>query len=105
MRPERPQDCAAVAAAHVAAWQAGYAHILPRDLLNGLDADTWAQRRRERLDQPAADEVTLVAETAGHLVGHVTFGRYRTPPDQDVGEIWACSSTPTTGAPARAAAC
>lgn len=90
VRPERAEDCETVAAAHVAAWRAGYAHILPGEFLDGLDAAVWAQRRRQRFDHPTVGEVTLVADLDGKVVGHITFGMCRTQPDLSVGEIWAC---------------
>jgi ribosomal protein S18 acetylase RimI-like enzyme len=81
VRPETPQDTAAVAALHVRAWQRVYAGILPDDLLGGLDPATWAQRRRDVLARVDSPHTSLVAEHEGAIAGFVSFGPYRVRQD------------------------
>jgi ribosomal protein S18 acetylase RimI-like enzyme len=45
VRAARPGDADQIAAVHVAAWRAAYAHVYPREF---LDSDEFAQRRHER---------------------------------------------------------
>lgn len=94
VRPETPEDAEELAALHVRAWQQGYAGILPDELLAGLDAQTWAQRRREALARNETPYTSLVAEQDGAVAGFVTFGPYRvgqdmTNLDPEFGEILA----------------
>jgi ribosomal protein S18 acetylase RimI-like enzyme len=95
IRPETIEDVPATAALHVAAWQRGYAGILPDDYLRGLDVDEWAGLRRARLVAPREGARNRVAEIDGQVAGFVVYG-----PDTEVdtwdedeaaaGRIWAC---------------
>lgn len=90
VREGRPDDAAAIARVHVRAWQAGYAGLLPDDVLAALDLDerraAWEQRLRD------TDETTvLVAERRGEIIGFVACGPSR---DEDTasdseGEVYA----------------
>lgn len=76
IRPEEDGDVDAVARVQVRAWQAGYAGIMPADVLAALDADAWARRRRGRR-AAGGPFATLVAELDGTVVGFTTVGPYR----------------------------
>jgi ribosomal protein S18 acetylase RimI-like enzyme len=85
IRRERPDDADAVAGVHVRAWQAGYAGIMPDEVLSRLNVAAWAQRRRQWRtaddDQPFT---TYVAEADdGEAVGFATVGPYREGQDPD----------------------
>jgi GNAT superfamily N-acetyltransferase len=78
-------DIDAVAALHVRTWQAGYAGIIPVEVLDALDPGRFAARRRA---QPVpAGARTVVADQDGTIVGFASFG-----PDRDgggIGELYA----------------
>jgi GNAT superfamily N-acetyltransferase len=95
LRRATPQDAAAIATVHVAAWQIAYRGLLPDDVLDRLDT----QRR-------AADWVPLLADVDQHhlviasgdgVCGFVSCGPAR---DDDLdrertGEIYAIYVTPS----------
>jgi ribosomal protein S18 acetylase RimI-like enzyme len=94
VRPETPADVEELAALHVRAWRQGYAGILPDEMLAGLDAGVWAQRRRDALARGDTPYTSLVAERDGAVAGFITFGPYRvaqdmTKLDPEFGEILA----------------
>ena len=101
VRTEEPDDAEAIADVHVRAWQAGYAGIMPADVLAGLDPVLWARRRRARWASGAnVPFTTLVAQADGVLAGFTTIGPYRNqqrPDDLDpaYGEILAMYVDPT----------
>jgi GNAT superfamily N-acetyltransferase len=84
IRREEPDDAEAVASVHVRTWQAGYAGIMPDEVLARLNVAAWAQRRREvgtaDRDHPFT---TLLAEDGGEVIGFTTFGPYRNNQDRD----------------------
>jgi ribosomal protein S18 acetylase RimI-like enzyme len=84
IRRETADDAEAVAVVHVRAWRAGYAGIVPDEVLARLNPAAWAQRRRD-FDTAAGDHpfTTLVAEDAGAVIGFITFGPYRNNQDPD----------------------
>ncbi|SCL33472.1 L-amino acid N-acyltransferase YncA [Micromonospora pallida] len=78
IRREEPGDAEAVAHVHVRSWQAGYAGIMPAEVLDRLNVVAWAQRRRDMATaDPANPFTTLVAEAEGRVTGFATFGPYR----------------------------
>ncbi|MFI7551730.1 GNAT family N-acetyltransferase [Micromonospora sediminimaris] len=86
IRREQPDDAEAVARVHVRGWQAGYAGIMPDEVLNRLNPVAWAQRRRALgTADPDHPFTTLLAEEHGTLVGFATFGPYRN--NQDRGDL------------------
>jgi GNAT superfamily N-acetyltransferase len=91
IRPIAEADIDVVAALHVRTWQAGYAGIVPAEVLDALDPAAFAERRRTR-PAPAGAQ-TLVATERGTIVGFASFGRYRLKPaDEDdpaAGELYA----------------
>jgi ribosomal protein S18 acetylase RimI-like enzyme len=74
-------DARAIAAVHVAGWRSAYAGLLPDEMLSGLDADRWAERRRERLAEPPDGMFVLVFEQAGQIRAFVSGG----PPREGAG--------------------
>ncbi|MEV4622899.1 GNAT family N-acetyltransferase [Asanoa sp. NPDC049573] len=92
IRRQRLDDAAEVAGVHVRAWQAGYAGIIPKDVLDALDPDTFAARRRQW--HGAKEFETLVAVDDRAIVGFTTVGQYRNQQDRTdlvpgVGEVLA----------------
>ncbi|RKN19810.1 GNAT family N-acetyltransferase [Micromonospora musae] len=83
IRPEEPDDAEAIAQVHVHGWQAGYAAIMPEEVLGRLNVSAWAQRRRDLgTADPEHPFTTLLAEAGGSkVVGFASFGPYRV--DQD----------------------
>lgn len=83
IRREEPDDAEAVARAHVHGWQAGYAGIMPAEVLARLNPAAWAQRRRDLgTADPEHPFATLLAEVDGTVVGFTTFGPYRNNQDR-----------------------
>jgi ribosomal protein S18 acetylase RimI-like enzyme len=68
VRAAAPGDAAAIAAVHVRAWRAGYAGLLPDELLDALSVERRTRDWSTRLGTGAAGLV-LVAEQAGSVVG------------------------------------
>ncbi|NES12781.1 MULTISPECIES: GNAT family N-acetyltransferase [Micromonospora] len=86
IRREEPDDAEAVARVHVRSWQAGYAGIMPDEVLGRLNPAAWAQRRRDLgTADPEHPFTTLLAEADGVLTGFATFGPYRN--NQDRGDL------------------
>lgn len=86
IRREEPDDAEAVARTHVHGWQAGYAGIIPDEVLARLNPAAWAQRRRDLgTADPEHPFTTLLAEVDGAVVGFTTFGPYRN--NQDRGDL------------------
>ncbi|MBE1487933.1 ribosomal protein S18 acetylase RimI-like enzyme [Plantactinospora soyae] len=89
IRSEDPDDALAVAGVHVRTWQAGYAGIMPDEVLARLNVTAWAQRRRELgTAEPDHPFRTLVAESdtgtdAATVLGFATVGPYRRDQDPD----------------------
>jgi GNAT superfamily N-acetyltransferase len=90
-------DIDAIATVHVRTWQAGYAGIVPAEVLDALDPATNAARRRKL--PPVAGTHTLVAEEDGVIVGFTSFGPYRIQGREDeyereIGELYAIYVSP-----------
>lgn len=85
-------DCPAVARTQVAAWRAGYAGVVPDDVLARLDV---AERVRRWVELVHRGVRLLVAEDAGEVVGYASCGASR---DDDaragVGELYALYVAP-----------
>lgn len=75
VRVAEPRDAAGVARVHVAAWQRGYADLMPASVLDRLDVQEGRGRWEQRLADPAAG--VLVAIEAGIVVGFVHHGPAR----------------------------
>jgi ribosomal protein S18 acetylase RimI-like enzyme len=92
IRPQREDDVAEVARVHVRAWQAGYAGIIPKDVLDALDPEAFAARRRQT--HGAKQFETLVAVDGPAIVGFATVGQYRNQQNREelvpgIGEVLA----------------
>ncbi|SBT38012.1 GNAT family N-acetyltransferase [Micromonospora narathiwatensis] len=86
IRREEPDDAEAIARVHVRGWQAGYAGIMPDEVLCRLNPAAWAQRRRDLgTADPEHPFATLLAEADGVVTGFATFGPYRN--NQDRGDL------------------
>jgi GNAT superfamily N-acetyltransferase len=96
LRPLTDADIDAVAAMHVRTWQAGYAGIMPAEVLDTLDPAEFAETRRARNAPPGTQ--TLVAEDDGTIVGFASFGpplqQHGDEPVDGVGEVYAIYVAP-----------
>lgn len=89
VRAARPDDSAAIALAHVRAWQAAYPSLIPQEHLDGLDVTERTEIWRQRLADPADDAEVLVASVDDLVVGFVGFGPARDEDSGDGGEVYA----------------
>ena len=73
VRDAVPEDAEGVARVHVASWQVAYDHIFPAEALARLDetADRRAAHWRREVEGRVPLSSTLVAESAGEVVGFV----------------------------------
>jgi len=90
VRPQTLDDIPNVSALHVRAWQAGYAGMVPAEVLDALDPAVLADRRRQWHGH--AEFQTLLATDGPEIIGFATFGPYRlqqnrTEVDPTVGEV------------------
>jgi ribosomal protein S18 acetylase RimI-like enzyme len=100
IRAASADDCRAVAAVHVASWQAAYSGILDSTFLDGLSIDRREESWRKVLS--AGDSELLLGCAGSSVVGFASFGPSR---DADAprqrGELWALYVDPrswSTGA-------
>lgn len=83
IRREEPDDAEAIAGVHIRSWQAGYAGLMPDEVLRRLNVRAWAQRRRDLgTADPEHPFTTLVTEVDGVVTGFTTFGPYRNNQDR-----------------------
>jgi ribosomal protein S18 acetylase RimI-like enzyme len=101
LRAARPADAEAVAALHVASWRAGYAGIVPAEVLDRLDPAERAVRMRQRYAEPPPQTHHLVAVdvATGAVAGLANAGPYRRgqrwdDPDPTAGEVYAIYADP-----------
>ena len=84
IRRELPDDAERVAGVHVRAWQAGYAGIIPAEVLDRLNVNAWAERRREwRTADDDHPFTTYVTEGPHDVEGFVSVGPYRNDQNHD----------------------
>ena len=86
IRPITAADIGAVAVVQVRTWQAGYAGIMPADVLAALDPAVIAEQRRTRIVPPGA--ATLVAVDYEVIIGFANFGPDLTG-DPKVAQLYA----------------
>ncbi|UCF97978.1 MAG: GNAT family N-acetyltransferase [Spirochaetaceae bacterium] len=94
LRRATPDDALALAAVHVAAWQAAYRGIVPDSYLETFTIQSRSERFRQFLAGDSAE--TYAAERDGEIVGFLTIGSCR---DSDLnpantGEIWGIYLVP-----------
>ena len=75
IRPARPEDAAAIAEVHVAAWRSAYANLLPAVFLARMSTVRHAAQAHAAI---LAGHGVLVAEQGRDVVGFCTMGRPRT---------------------------
>ena len=88
IRPATPEEAEAVALVHIETWRVAYAHVFPREELEGVSAER--VQRRVELHRQAPP---IVAEVDGEIVGFVSVG-----PGHDAdadGELYAIYVLPT----------
>lgn len=90
IRRELPDDAEQIAGVHVRGWQAGYAGVMPSEVLDRLNVNAWAQRRREwGTADPDHPFTTYVAEGPHGIEGFVSVGPYRNNQDhEDLDPVW-----------------
>ena len=83
VRAAWPADADAIASVQVSAWREGYAEVLPREVLDALDAEAFATQWTEAIDRPAdARNRVLVALDRATVVG-VALTAAADDPDAD----------------------
>lgn len=102
IRPACLADAESIARVHVASWRAGYAGLLPADVLAALSVGDWTERRRASL---AVGARVLLATATGlpgaataepAVAGFAAFGPRRSDPDGSTdGELYALYVEPT----------
>lgn len=92
IRDPRLADCAALAEAHVRAWQAAYRGIMPDAYLDGLESEERARQWAATLFDPPSGFQCVVAELDGRVCGFATFGP--DPDDAEAGELYALNVDP-----------
>src|SRR5689334_20335244 len=84
VRPARPDDADEITRIQVDTWRTAYRRLLPRHVLDGLDAPAMATIWRDAIEAPPSPRhrVLIAVEQAAedtHMVGFVATG----PADQD----------------------
>lgn len=74
IRPATPDDAPAIAAVHVASWQAAFRGFLPDDYLDALSADDRLPMWTRILTDPASPMSVIVAEDDGTITGFASVG-------------------------------
>lgn len=95
VRPAVPADASLIARAHVRAWQAAYAGLMPDGFLDALGveerADVWGRYLRTPLPDDRRVEVVVVD---GQVQGFATFGEARDEESAGTGELYAINLHP-----------
>lgn len=86
-RSAEPRDAPAIARLHVAVWRQTYRDLAPAEAFATLDEAYRLERWRKKLAAPSADQLTLLAESAGRLVGIGAAGAASEPLFGRRGEI------------------
>ncbi|HMO11331.1 MAG TPA: GNAT family N-acetyltransferase [Actinotalea sp.] len=94
IRPVQAGDAAAVAEAHVRAWQTAYRGLMPADYLAGLDVAQRADAWRAVIAEGPDGYGVLVAVLDGRVVGFAASGPARDQDAPDLGELYAINLHP-----------
>jgi len=95
VRDAQPGDAGAILHVRTRTWQAAYAHILPREKLEAMSAEPWAERWTEWwrgvIEDPAPGAHTLVVDDAGGVAGFASLGSMSGEQDEPgrIGELYA----------------
>lgn len=87
IRSPTEADIPALAAVHIASWQAAYRDLIPAAILDNLSQSQFEARWRKSLAQ--ASRENLVLEIDGQLMGFVSWGANRGAEQAGVGELYA----------------
>jgi len=88
IRPALVRDSHGIALVHVSSWQDAYRGIVPQSYLDQLSVADRERRWVEFFERGSSE--TLVADTAGHIVGFISYGNSREENAlRHVGEIYA----------------
>lgn len=79
IRPAIETDCAALAAVHIAGWNATYQGIVPQDYLDSLDGTSRAVQWKEWLAS-GQTQALIAHDENNNPAGFISFGTLRTPP-------------------------
>lgn len=94
-RPARPDDARTIASIHIDTWRVVYRGHMPDELLDGLDLEKWAEKRRGWIVQPQSPRHrVLVAERDGEIVAFAAIGPERDGEPEIAGEIYAIYAHP-----------
>jgi ribosomal protein S18 acetylase RimI-like enzyme len=69
IRPAAPEDAAAIARLHLAVWRDTYRELATPDAIRIMDEAFWRARWTATLSEPGHDQLVLLAEQNGRLVG------------------------------------
>jgi GNAT superfamily N-acetyltransferase len=96
IREPIPSDVEDLGRAHAAAWQAAYAGLMPRSLLDGVTPESRARMWGRAIGTPRGPgERILVAEVDGRPVGFARTGACRDEgAPESLGELWAINIDP-----------
>jgi GNAT superfamily N-acetyltransferase len=87
-------DAEAIARAHVLAWQAAYAGLMPAHYLDALDVDRRIGQWRRLLTAGAERATVLVAVADAEVAGFASYGPARDDPGSSDGELYAVNVRP-----------
>ena len=88
IRPASAEDAHGIARVHISSWQDAYRGVVPQSYLDQLSVASREQRWVDILGQDSSE--TLVADSAGDVVGFVSYGHARDKhAPSNVGEIYA----------------
>jgi len=93
VRDATPADARAIAAIRGASWRVTYAGVVPRTVLDGLDAARFEAGMDRRLRDPGAT-ATLVADEGSGVLGYALLGPARDADAAGLGEVEAIYVTP-----------
>lgn len=91
VRPAVRTDARAIATIRVETWRAAYGGLIADEVLDRLDVDREAERRRSRWAENHADPraTELIAEVDGEVAGWAAVGASRDDDARDHGEVYA----------------